>query len=76
MAEDFIERYLTFNTKGYPEELIFVNFNDQPIPSNYYNFLKDDNDDGNNIPRTPIENALPDNKGVEDSALPNDEEIN
>ena len=33
MTEDVIERYDTFNTKGCPEDLIFGDFNDQPIPS-------------------------------------------
>ena len=32
-TEDVISRYDTFNTKGCPDELIFGNFNDQPIPS-------------------------------------------
>ena len=30
MNEDFIELYDTFNTKGFPEDLIFGYFNDQP----------------------------------------------
>ena len=55
MTEDLIERYDTLNTKGYPDKLIFGNFNDQPIPSNYYNFLNDDNEDGNNIYGNPID---------------------
>ena len=54
ITEDMIERYYTFNTKRCPEELIFGDFNDQPIPSNYHNFLNDDNDNGNNIPGTPV----------------------
>ena len=53
-----IELYDTFNTKGCPDELIFGDFNDQPISSDYYNFLNDDNDDGNIIPGTPIGDAL------------------
>ena len=76
MTEYVIECCDTFNTKGFPDRLIFGNFNDQPIPSNYYNFLNNDNDDGNNIPINPIEDALPDNEGVEDSVVPNDEDIN
>ena len=64
MNEDVIEKYDTFNTKGFPNELIFGNFNDQPIPSDYYNFLNDydDDDDGNNFPGTPVVDALPENK--------------
>ena len=33
--EDVIERYSNFNTKGFPEGLIFGYFNNQPIPSTY-----------------------------------------
>ena len=33
ITEDVIERYETFNTKDCPENLIFGEFNDQPIPS-------------------------------------------
>ena len=76
MAEGVIELYENFNTKAYPDEIIFGYFNDQPIPSNYYNFLNDDDDDGNNIPGTPVYDALPDNKGVEYSVVINDEYIN
>ena len=75
MSEDIIELYDTFNTKGCPYELIFGDFNDKPIPSNYYNFLNDDNDNENNITGTPIEDALPDNEGVEDIVIKNDEYI-
>ena len=42
MTEDVIELYDNFNNKGYTDELIFGNFNDQPIPSDYYDFLNDD----------------------------------
>ena len=76
MVEDVIERYDTFNTKGFPDELILGEFNDQPIPSDYYNFLNDANDDGNNIPVTPVNNYLPDNKRAEDAVMKNDEGIN
>ena len=48
----------------------------QPIPSNYYNFLNDDNNDYNNIFGTPIDDALPDNKVVEYVVVPNYEYIN
>ena len=76
ITEKVIEGGDTFNTKWCPYELGFGYFNDQPIPSNYYNFINDENDDGNNIPINPIEDALPDNEGVEDSVVPNDEDIN
>ena len=33
MIEYVIELYDTINTKGWPEELIFGGFNDEPIPS-------------------------------------------
>ena len=59
MTEDFIEGYDTFNSKGCPEDLIFGDFNDQPIPSTYYNITNDY--DGNG---TQIYAALPYNKGV------------
>ena len=95
-----IENGEIFNNKGCPDDLIFGAFNDQPIPSDYFNFLNDDDedddddddgdeyDDGgeydddddydyiNNIPVTPVYNALLDNKGVEDAVVPNDEDIN
>ena len=61
MNEDVVELYGTFNTKVCPDELIFENFNYQTIPSDYYNFLNNDNDDGNNVPGTPVEDSLPDN---------------
>ena len=63
MTEDVIEWYGTFNIKVWPDELILGDFNEQPIPSDYYNLLNDYDDDGNNIPVTTIENTLPDNKG-------------
>ena len=67
MTEGVIECDDTFNTKGCPYELIFGDFNDQPIPSNYYNFLNDDDDNGNNISCNTLEYALLENKGVEDA---------
>ena len=63
-TEDVIERYDIFNTKGCLDKQCFGNLNDQPIPSNYYNILNDEGDDSNNIPDTPIDDALPDNEGV------------
>ena len=76
MTKDVIERYDTFSTKGCPYEIIFGDFNDQPISSDYYNFLNDGGDYGNNFPGTPVDDALPDNEGVEDAVAPNDEYIN
>ena len=71
MTEDVIEQYDTFNTKGFPDDLIFGDFNDQPIQSTYYDLIDDYDDNGNQI-----DNALIDNEGVEDSAVPNDENNN
>ena len=69
-----IERYGTFNTKGCPDEIIFGDFNDQPITSNYYNLLN--YDDVNNVPGTPVDDALSDKEGLEYSVNQNDEYIN
>ena len=71
MTEDFIERYYTFNIKGYPEDLIFGGFNDQPIPSTYYDLTNDYDDYG-----TQIDAALTDNEVVENEVVPNDENNN
>ena len=66
MTEDVIERYGIFNTKGCPEDLIFGYFTNQPIPStysdltNYYDYYSN-----------PIDAALSDNAGLEDSVLSN-----
>ena len=76
MTEDVIEWYDTFNTKGYPDELIFGDFNDQPIPSKFYTLLNDDDYDGNNIPGTPIEDSLPEKTLLEYAVMSIDEEIN
>ena len=64
MTEDVIERYDTFNTKGCSYELIFGDFNDQPIPPDYYYFLNDDDGKGNNITGTTVGDVIPDNKVV------------
>ena len=56
MTENVIEQYDTFNTNGCPEELILGDFNDQPIPSTYYDLTNDYDDDG-----TQIDSALEDN---------------
>ena len=76
MTKDMIEQYYNFNKKGCPDELIFGNFNYQPIPSGDYNFLSDDYDDGNNIPGAPVDDDLPDNKILEDAVMPNHVDIN
>ena len=68
MTEDDIERYDTFNTKGCPEDLIFGDFNYQPIPSTYFDLTNDYDDDG-----TQIDASLTDNEGVEDAVVPNEE---
>ena len=56
MTEDVIERYYMFNTKGCPEDLIFGDFNDQPILSTYSDLANDYYDNGNQI-----DAALPEN---------------
>ena len=61
MTKYLIEQCETFNTKVCTDELIFGNFNDQPIPSNYYNFQNDDDDNGNNVTGNPVGYDLPDN---------------
>ena len=76
MNKYVIGLYDTFNTKVFPNELIFGDFNYQPIPSNYYNLLNDDDEDGNNVPSNTVEDDIPENKGVEYSVIPNNEDIN
>ena len=51
-------------------------FNDKLVPSNYYSFLNDDDDDVNNIPGTPVDNSLPENEGGEYDVITYDEDIN
>ena len=58
MTNDAIEKYDNFNTKGCPDYLILGDFNDQPIPSDYYNSLNNDDENGNNVPSTPVDDAL------------------
>ena len=76
MDEDAIEWYCTFNNKGFPDEIIFGDFNDQPIPSDYYNLLSNKDDNGNNVNDIPVDNALPDNKGVYYAVMTDDEDTN
>ena len=64
MNKDVIERYDTFNTKVFPYGLLLGDFNDQPIPYDYYNLLNDDNENGINIPGTPVGDPLLENEGV------------
>ena len=64
MTEDVIERYDTFNTKGCPEDLVFGDFNDQPIPSTYSDLTNDYKYDV-----TQIVAALTENKGVKDAVM-------
>ena len=71
MAENVIEQYDTFNTKGCPEDLVFGSFNDQHIPSTYSDLTNYHDTNG-----TQIDAALTDNKGVEDAVVPNDENNN
>ena len=62
MTEDIIRCYDTFNTKECPEKMYFFDFNDQLIPSNYYNFLNNDNDNVNNILGTLLQDTPLENK--------------
>ena len=71
MTQGAFERYNHFNTKGCPEELVYGSFNNQPIPSTYYDSINDCDDNG-----TPIDAALADNKVVEYAVVPNDEDTN
>ena len=76
MTKDANKIYDTFNSKGCSNEFLFGYFNDQPIPYDYYNFLNFDDGYGNNILCTSVGDTLPDNEGVEDGIVPNDEDIN
>ena len=49
MTVDAIEQYDTFNTKGCPEDLIFGEFNDQPIPSTYSDLTNNYDENGTQI---------------------------
>ena len=60
MTEDVIEHYDTFNTKVCSDKLIFGDFNDQPIPPDYYDFLNDNGYNDNNTPITPVGGVSPD----------------
>ena len=42
----------------------FWRFCSQPIPPDYYDFINGDNDNGINIPVTPIDYLLLENEGV------------
>ena len=68
MTEDVVERHDRVNAKICPEDHIFGDFNDQPIPSTYSDLTNDYDDDG-----TQINAALTDNKVVEYAVVPNDE---
>ena len=68
MTEDVIERYERFNTKSCPVDLIFGDFNDQPISSTYSDLTNDYDGDG-----TQIDANLTENEEVEDVVVPNDE---
>ena len=54
-----IEFFATFNIKRFPDELVFGDFHNQPIPPDYYDFLTDYDDSKNNIPDTPVGDVLP-----------------
>ena len=78
MTENAIERYDKFNAEVCPFELFFGDFNDQPIPSNYYNLLNydDEGDDGNNIHGNSVDDCLMENQVVEDAIVSDNEDIN
>ena len=63
-----MEGFENFNTKALPEDHIFGDFNNQPIPSTCSDLTNDYDDYGN-----PIKSALVENKWVEDAVVPNDE---
>ena len=75
MNEYVIKLYETLNTKVCPDELISGDFNEQPIPYDYYNFLNDDDGYGNNIPGNTVDDLPPNNKGVQDVIVTNYEYI-
>ena len=49
MNKDVIEQYNMFNIKDFPEDIIFGDFNDQPIPSMYSDLTNDYDYDGNQL---------------------------
>ena len=53
-----IEQYDTFNTRGCSEDLIFGDFNDQPIPSTYSDLTDDYDGDGTQINASLTENEV------------------
>ena len=71
MTKYVIKQYDTFSTKGYPDELILGHFDYQPIPSNCYNLLNDDDENGDNFPDTLVGDSLLYKELVEDSVMPN-----
>ena len=60
MTEDVIEQYDTFNTKLCSNQLIFGDFNDQYITSDYINSLNDEDGNVNNISVNIVDDDLPD----------------
>ena len=71
MTKDAVELYDTFNAKGFPEDLILGDFNDEPIPYTYSDLANYYDDNG-----TQIDTALTDNEGAEDAVVPNGENNN
>ena len=71
MTLDVLRLCDNFNTKGCPNELLFGDFCDQPIPPNYYELLNDNDDDDNNTPGTPVGDVFTDNEVLKDLVLPN-----
>ena len=66
MTEDVIEQYNIFNTKGFLEDRISGNLNNQSIPSTYCFLINDYDNDG-----TLIDADLAENEGVENGVVKN-----
>ena len=60
--EDVIEHYGNLKTKRCPDELLFGDFHDQPIPPDYYDLLNDDDENGKNITGNTVDDVLTENK--------------
>ena len=61
MTEDVIKLYEILTKKDVQMNYFFDDFHDQIISTQYYDFLNDNY--GNNIPGTLVDNFFPDNKG-------------
>ena len=59
MTKGVIERYNNFNSKGCTEDLLFGDFNNQPIPPTYSDLTNDYEEN-----EAPIYSVLADKEGV------------